>query len=337
MYGVIDCSFWTDRRFQGITGQAREALLYLLSSPHGNHIGCYRISPEYMALDLEWTAEDARDALLSLQKYGLVKYDWDQEVVFVPLYAKWNPLKRGNMDKAACSDAKNLPPSPLVYEWILLMRAMYPGFRSMLDEVEADANCKNIPTVYQQSLEIEGTLTEEREDSVRTVLGQCQDTVGTVAGQGKGRVRAGVVRTHARERVEETATSVLEYINRVTQRVGAERLRSSPDLNGRIREGATDADAILVFEYKLAEWGEDDKMAGYVKPSTIFSKGHFADYLRAARMWAERGRPAIGPNGSKARIQSDLDAARAWAEEDDDASQQEVLGDGERALLADDR
>jgi hypothetical protein len=204
MYGVIDCSFWNDRRFQGVTGHVREALLYLLSSPHINHIGCYRISPEYMALDLEWTADDARTAIRDLQKIGLVKYDWEQEVVFVPLYAKWNPLNRGNMDKAACSDAKNLPPSPLVYEWVILMRTMYPGFKAMLDEVEADANCKSIPTVYQQSLEIDGAVSQEREDTVGTVSGQCIDTVGTVAG--KGRVREGigtdVVRTNARAREE---------------------------------------------------------------------------------------------------------------------------------------
>jgi hypothetical protein len=199
MYGVIDCSFWTDRRFQGVTGHVREALLYLLSSPHSNHIGCYRISPEYMALDLEWTADDARAAIRDLQKIGLVKYDWEQEVVFVPLYAKWNPLRRGNMDKAACSDAKNLPPSPLVYEWVILMRTMYPGFKAMLDEVEADANGKSIPTVYQQSLEIEGAVSEERVDTVGTVSGQCANTVRTVAGKGRVRDREGigVVRTDA--------------------------------------------------------------------------------------------------------------------------------------------
>jgi uncharacterized phage protein (TIGR02220 family) len=325
MYGVIDCSFWNDRRFQGVTGHVREALLYLLSSPHINHIGCYRISPEYMALDLEWTADDARAAIRDLQKIGLVKYDWEQEVVFVPLYAKWNPLNRGNMDKAACSDAKNLPPSPLVYEWVILMRTMYPGFKAMLDEVEADANGKSIPTVYQQSLEIDGAVSQEREGTVGTVSGQCIDTVGTVAGKGRVREGIGVVRTDARARedggalkletpsIDSRADEVIDYLNASMNPPG--RFRHSPasrqHILARLKDGGTVDDCKMIVDVKAAEWGGDPQWESKLRPKTLFTPEHFESYLNEAVRWIEQGRPRIGRNG-KDKTQESLDNIAEW-------------------------
>ena len=105
----------------------------------------------------------------------------------------------------------------------------------------------------------------------------------------------------------------------------------------RLAESATVDDCRAVIDHKAAQWIGNPEMEQYLNPTVLFRPQKFENNLVAAVRWIEQGRPAIGPNGSKARIQSDLDAARAWAEEDDDASQQEVLGDGERALLADDR
>jgi uncharacterized phage protein (TIGR02220 family) len=129
------------------------------------------------------------------------------------------------------------------------------------------------------------------------------------------------------DRIEATASSVLEYINRATQRVGAERLRSSADLNGRIREGATDGDAILVFEYKQAQWGDDDKMAEYVKPATLFAKGHFADYLRAARIWNEKGRQKIGRD-KRSGAEESLDNIKEWLNDKEAARGKRASGSG---------
>ena len=179
MYGKLDCSFWTDRRFRGLTGPSREALTYLLSSPHGNHIGLYYLPAAYMAQDTGWTIEAAQEALQHLQRLGLVKYDWQEEVVFVPLYSEWNPIRGNNMDVAACHDVAGLPSTPLIREWLVMMRATYPGMAAKLDLIEAGADRKSVPMVFEPRLDgvetgPQGTVSEHRSDGVATVSGQQQ-------------------------------------------------------------------------------------------------------------------------------------------------------------------
>lgn len=55
----------------------------------------------------------------------------------------------------------------------------------------------------------------------------------------------------------------------------------------------TKEDIELVVIYINAQWGDDDRMKKYIRPSTILKHGsgattrNFADYLDEARDWAE--------------------------------------------------
>jgi hypothetical protein len=52
-------------------------------------------------------------------------------------------------------------------------------------------------------------------------------------------------------------------------------------------------------------------MSEYVKPATLFAKVHFADYLRAARIWDAKGRPKIGRD-NRTGAQESLDNIQEW-------------------------
>lgn len=193
MYGKIETAFWTERRFRGLTGPSREALTYLLSSPHGNHIGLYYLPTAYMAQDTGWTIEAAQEALQHLQRLGFVKYDWTEEVVFVPLYSEWNPIRGNNMDIAACSDVEDLPSTPLIREWIVMMRATYPGMAAKLDLIEAEADRKHVAMVFEPRLDgvgvgcPRGTVSEHHTDGVATVSEQ-QQGIAIEIGKGSSTV-----------------------------------------------------------------------------------------------------------------------------------------------------
>lgn len=175
MYGKIETAFWTERRFRGLAGPSREALTYLLSSPHGNHIGLYHLPAAYMAQDAGWTIEATQEALQRLQCLGFVKYDWQEEVVFIPLYGEWNPIKGNNMDTAACADVGKLPSTPLIRDWLVMARAMYPGMAAKLDAIEEETDRKHVPMVFEPRLDgvgeigPQGTLSEHRPGGVGIV------------------------------------------------------------------------------------------------------------------------------------------------------------------------
>jgi uncharacterized phage protein (TIGR02220 family) len=116
------------------------------------------------------------------------------------------------------------------------------------------------------------------------------------------------------------AERLLEYLNNTAKKAGSERYRSYAGLRERLREGAMEEEARLVIDYKAAQWLDDDTMAYCVRPKTLFGKENFPGYLAEARGWESKGRPKIGRNGKADKLQRDLDATRAWALEEEEAT-----------------
>ena len=54
-------------------------------------------------------------------------------------------------------------------------------------------------------------------------------------------------------------------------------------INARLAEGYTEEDLATVLEHKWDEWGDNEKMAEYFRPETLFAAKHFEGYLQAAK------------------------------------------------------
>ena len=54
-------------------------------------------------------------------------------------------------------------------------------------------------------------------------------------------------------------------------------------INGRISQGYKFEDFCAVIDYKVAEWGKDQKMCKFLQPTTLFAPSHFDQYLQAAK------------------------------------------------------
>jgi uncharacterized phage protein (TIGR02220 family) len=75
------------------------------------------------------------------------------------------------------------------------------------------------------------------------------------------------------------AAEVLEHLN---VKVGKhfQPVAANTDLiRNRLREGASVADCKAVIDAKHAEWGNDPKMASYLRPATLFNASKFAQYV----------------------------------------------------------
>lgn len=99
-YGRIACAFWQDKKVRGLPEDGRTMLLYLLTCPHANLIGCFRLPDAYAADDLQWEPSRVRTALAILASYGMVVRDDDNWLV-IQNYVKWNRFENGNVARAA--------------------------------------------------------------------------------------------------------------------------------------------------------------------------------------------------------------------------------------------
>lgn len=77
---------------------------------------------------------------------------------------------------------------------------------------------------------------------------------------------------------------VIEYLNSVTgSKYKATTASHAKDINGRLSQGHSVDDLKLVIDFKNAEWKDDARMSGYLRPATLFGASKFDGYLKAAK------------------------------------------------------
>ena len=82
---------------------------------------------------------------------------------------------------------------------------------------------------------------------------------------------------------------VIDFLNNKTGRKYEPTSKSVQQLlKARFNEKRTIADVKLVIAFKNLEWSGDEKMCQYVRPSTLFRRSNFDEYIVAARQKLEK-------------------------------------------------
>lgn len=99
-YGRIHASFWTSPTIRALGDDGRTLAAYLLTGPHSNMLGAYRLPFAYAADDLDWGTERVAQAFRVLADRGFAKRDDETSWVLVYRYIHWNPAENPNQAKA---------------------------------------------------------------------------------------------------------------------------------------------------------------------------------------------------------------------------------------------
>jgi hypothetical protein len=100
-YGKVYSSFWTSEDIRGMSEDGRTLALYLMTSPHGNMLGCFRMPNAYAAEDLQWPSERVSNGFAELSRNGFVTRCERTYWIVIHKHLKWNKLDNPNMGTAA--------------------------------------------------------------------------------------------------------------------------------------------------------------------------------------------------------------------------------------------
>jgi hypothetical protein len=106
-YGQVQCHFWQSTEAQSFSDVGKLLALYLLTGPHSNGIGCYRLPDGYLMADLGWSAETVSKGFEELSREGFA-YRFEG-VVLVPKFLRWNAIANGNVAIARQKEFEALP------------------------------------------------------------------------------------------------------------------------------------------------------------------------------------------------------------------------------------
>lgn len=100
-YGKVYTAFWTSEDARGFSEDGRMLSLYLMTCPHGNMLGCFRLPDAYAAEDLKWSTERVSKGFDELFQKGFAYRCNTSFWVFLKQYLKWNKFDNPNVGKAA--------------------------------------------------------------------------------------------------------------------------------------------------------------------------------------------------------------------------------------------
>jgi hypothetical protein len=112
-YGRVYSAFWQSAEARAFSEDGRTLALYLLTSPHANLIGCYRLPDAYAADDLQWALGRVSKGFAELQSKGFASRDEATKWVLIHKYLLWNGFENGNVAIAAHKAFDQVPASGL--------------------------------------------------------------------------------------------------------------------------------------------------------------------------------------------------------------------------------
>jgi hypothetical protein len=147
-YGQIQCSFWTDPEIQSLTDQARQLAAYLLTGPHSNGLGCYRLPNGYVEADFNWDNETVSKGFDELLKIGFAKRCESTFFVFIPKFLSWNEISNPNVAKSREKEFNLVSGKASIYAELCLSLLKYGNhfsepFRNRLETLSKQE--KNLP------------------------------------------------------------------------------------------------------------------------------------------------------------------------------------------------
>lgn len=112
-YGRVYSSFWQSQDIRELSEDGRTMAIYLMTCPHANLIGCFRLPDAYAADDLQWSSERVREGFVELEDKGFATRDEGSKWLVIHKYLKWNAFENGNVAIAASKAFDQVPSIPL--------------------------------------------------------------------------------------------------------------------------------------------------------------------------------------------------------------------------------
>jgi hypothetical protein len=108
-YGKVHTAFWASDTLRSLDADAKLLALYLLTSPHTNASGAFRLPDAYACDDLGWDSERLRNGFETLSTSGFSVRHESTGWVWVCKFGEWNKPDNPNIKKAILKAVEAIP------------------------------------------------------------------------------------------------------------------------------------------------------------------------------------------------------------------------------------
>ncbi|MBL1265725.1 hypothetical protein [Candidatus Methylomicrobium oryzae] len=99
-YSRVHSTFWTSPDTSSLSEDGRLLALYLLTGPHSNMLGAFRLPIGYVSTDINWSFERVSKGLKELSDSGFITLDSASQWVCITNYLRFNQIENPNQAKS---------------------------------------------------------------------------------------------------------------------------------------------------------------------------------------------------------------------------------------------
>jgi hypothetical protein len=144
-YGKVKDTFWTDKKIQSFSDDAKMLALYFMTGPHRNILGCMRVPDGYIRADLGWSSDRLNDAIAMLCERHFICRD-DDGWTLILNQLRHDPIKVPNHARAAMAIANEVPADSVVF------RELRPRLTSALQAIKMESEWHSNEIVIPEPL-----------------------------------------------------------------------------------------------------------------------------------------------------------------------------------------
>lgn len=133
-YYPVSPLYWSDDKVARWTDRDKLLALYLLTCPHRNLEGLYRLPWAYIEADLGWHGNEVRDAMVKIMGAEFAAYDNQAGVVWLPNALKYHQPTTQPQIQGALNALQAVPDTKLYPAFLEAAREYAPRLYEALGE-----------------------------------------------------------------------------------------------------------------------------------------------------------------------------------------------------------
>ncbi len=259
IYGSIQVSFWENNDIQNLSDRSKLLALYLLTAPHSNMLGCFRLPDGYIVEDLKWDSQSTQEAFSELSKIDFLTRDQISSWVVIHHFLKWNPIQNPRQGVGIEKIFEFVPREltvmePLIKGLLTYGKFLNKGFVDRLQTLQKTSETLSEECVADKEQDQE----QNQDQDTKHIAEEMRSVEPTLRSK---------------------AIEVLNFLNEKTDRMYRLTDTNINLVIARLKTGASVADCRQIIAKKYREWKDNPNMAKFVRPETLFNPRKFESYI----------------------------------------------------------
>lgn len=108
VYRQIQITYWQDRFILGLTPEEKFFYVYLLTNSKTKQCGIYELPIKIIEIETGYNRETVLKLLQRFIEHKKIKYDWENEEIFLLNWVKHNPVSNENIEKCVIKELQDV-------------------------------------------------------------------------------------------------------------------------------------------------------------------------------------------------------------------------------------